>query len=120
MVGDINGTEIEKGDVVAPLNGDFRGRVSDVKMEDDEGFVCIRPAHRPYSKGIWYPSVHVQRVAKARKPPEAKDGVKKDKDGKPIAAEPDPKAGAKKVAKKKAAKKKAAKKKASKSKGKGL
>ncbi|MDX1564312.1 MAG: hypothetical protein R3236_02845 [Phycisphaeraceae bacterium] len=68
---DVNGHVITKGDVVAPLNGDFRGRVSDVKSEDEEGFVCIRPSHRPYSKGIWYASEHVQRLAAARVP--AKD-----------------------------------------------
>ncbi len=85
MISDINGLEVDKGDMVAPLTGDFRGRVSAVKLEDGEGFVCIRPSHRPYSKGVWYAAEHVQRLQKAKVPDEAKDdkdakGVKNGKD----------------------------------------
>lgn len=63
MILDVNGLRIEKGDVVAPITGDFKGRVTATKDEDGEGFVCIRAAHRPYSKGVWYASEHVQRLA---------------------------------------------------------
>ena len=67
MVIDVNGLRIEKGDVVAPINGDFKGRVCATKTEEGEGFVCIRAAHRPYSKGVWYASDHVQRLMIAPK-----------------------------------------------------
>ncbi|MEX2673723.1 MAG: hypothetical protein WD294_16605 [Phycisphaeraceae bacterium] len=63
MVCDINGLELSKGDVVAPVSGDMKGKVCGLKSEDGEGFVCVRAAHRPYSKGVWYASEHVQRLA---------------------------------------------------------
>lgn len=63
MVCDINGLELSKGDVVAPVSGDMKGKVCGLKTEDGEGFVCIRAAHRPYSKGVWYAAEHVQRLA---------------------------------------------------------
>jgi len=69
---DINGLKIAKGDVVAPVNGDFKGKVCAVKTEDGMGFVCIRASHRPYSKGVWYASEHVQRLQVAKKPPTQK------------------------------------------------
>ena len=76
MVFDVNGLELNKGDVVAPLSGDFKGKVCAVRREDGEGFVCIRAAHRPYSKGVWYASDHVQRLQVAkpriRKPTESR------------------------------------------------
>lgn len=63
MVCDINGLELTKGDVVAPVSGDMKGKVCGVRTEDGEGFVCVRAAHRPYSKGVWYAAEHVQRLA---------------------------------------------------------
>lgn len=63
---DVNGLEVKRGDVVAPINGDFKGRVCDVRSEDGLAFICIRPAHRPYSRGVWYPCEHVQRLAAGR------------------------------------------------------
>lgn len=63
---DVNGTEVCKGDMVAPITGDFKGRVCDVKCEDGIGFVCIRASHKPYSRGVWYASDHVQRLAAGR------------------------------------------------------
>ncbi len=119
MVVDVNGQEIAKGDVVAPLNGDFRGRVSDVKSEDGEGFVCIRPAHRPYSKGIWYASEHVQWLSAARVPKEEADKkgeAKKDEAKKGDAQKDEAKAKNEPEAKAKTTKKKAKKAKTSKSK----
>lgn len=62
MVRDVNGLRVEKGDIVAPITGDFKGRVCAVKEEDGEGFVSIRASHRPYSKGVWYASDRVQRL----------------------------------------------------------
>lgn len=63
---DVNGQEMRCGDVVAPLSGDFKGRICEVKSEDGLAFVCIRASHRPYSRGVWYPSDHVQRLAAGR------------------------------------------------------
>lgn len=76
MVVDVNGLEIGKGDTVAPLTGDFKGKVCDIKQEFDIGFVCVRASHRPYSKGIWYASEHVQRLNVAK----VKDDEKTKKD----------------------------------------
>lgn len=66
MVIDVNGLELQKGDVVAPLTGDFKGKICGVKEEMGTGFVCVRASHRPYSKGIWYAAEHVQRLAIAK------------------------------------------------------
>jgi hypothetical protein len=65
-VHDVNGLEMNRGDMVAPITGDFKGRVCDVRSEDGVGFVCVRASHRPYSRGVWYASDHVQRLALAR------------------------------------------------------
>jgi len=62
MIQDVNGLALKKGDIVAPINGDFKGKVCSVKDEDGLGFVCVRASHRPYSKGVWYASDHVQRL----------------------------------------------------------
>lgn len=66
MVYDVNGLELGKGDTVAPLTGDFKGRICAIKKEDGAGFVCVRAAHRPYSKGVWYAAAHVQRLQVAK------------------------------------------------------
>lgn len=80
MVYDVNGLELGKGDTVAPLTGDFKGRICAIKKEDGAGFVCVRAAHRPYSKGVWYAAAHVQRLQvakiKGETPPPAKPVVK--------------------------------------------
>jgi hypothetical protein len=72
MVLDVNGLKLGKGDMVAPITGDFKGKICAVKNEDGMGFVCVRASHRPYSKGIWYASEHVQRLQVAK----PKDGDK--------------------------------------------
>ena len=71
MVIDVNGLKITKGDLVAPISGDLKGRVCELKVEDGLGFVCVRASHRPYSKGVWYSADHVQRLqqGKPRKRP---------------------------------------------------
>lgn len=86
MVYDVNGLELGKGDTVAPLTGDFKGRICAIKKEDGAGFVCVRAAHRPYSKGVWYAAAHVQRLQVAK--------IK----GEPPPAKPAPKPGLRKVA----------------------
>ena len=66
MMLDVNGRSIDKGDVVAPLTGDPKGKVCDTRTEDGEGFVCIRTTHQPYSRGVWYAAGHVQCLRKAK------------------------------------------------------
>ena len=66
MACDVNGTKLGKGDVVMPLAGGYKGRVCDLKTEEGMGFVCIRAAHQPYSKGVWYASDQVQRLSAAK------------------------------------------------------
>lgn len=66
MALDVNGLKLSKGDLVAPISGDLKGKVCDVKTEDGLGFVCVRASHRPYSKGVWYASDHVQRLQRAK------------------------------------------------------
>lgn len=78
MVRDVNGLRVEKGDIVAPITGDFKGRVCAIKEEDGEGFVSIRASHRPYSKGVWYASDRVQRLTVA---PDRREATSKLFDG---------------------------------------
>ena len=66
MVIDVNGLKLSKGDLVAPISGDLKGRVCEVKVEEGLGFVCVRASHRPYSKGVWYASDHVQRLQQGK------------------------------------------------------
>lgn len=77
MLMDVNGQKLGKGDVVTPISGDLKGKICDMRVEDGLGFVCVRATHRPYSKGVWYASDHVQRLAKAkpRKRPEVRKPV---------------------------------------------
>mgnify|MGYP006295128519 CR=1 FL=1 len=65
----VNGLELHKGDTVSPLSDNMSGRISDIRSEGDMGFICVRPTHKPYSKGVWYAADRVQRLqlAKPRK-----------------------------------------------------
>lgn len=71
-VPDVAGTPIEKGDTVVAVNGQTTGRVCEISFEDDLGFVCIRPVHQAYGKGVWYAADQVFWVARP--------AGKKDKD----------------------------------------
>lgn len=62
MIMDVNGLNLAKGDLVAPLLGDTKGKVSALRREDGVGFVCLKALNRPYSKGVWYPADQVQRL----------------------------------------------------------
>ena len=68
MVCDANGSKLRKGDVVAPLRGDLRGKICDLRRELGTAFVRIRPAHRPYDRGVWYAADHVQLLQRADPP----------------------------------------------------
>ena len=63
-VPDVAGTPIEKGDTVVAVNGQTTGRVCELSLEDDLGFVCIRPVHQAYGKGVWYAADQVFWVAR--------------------------------------------------------
>lgn len=71
MIVDINGLTLGKGDLVAPLLGDTKGKISATKREDGMGFVCLKALNRPYSKGVWYAADQVQRLQKFRPKKEA-------------------------------------------------
>ncbi len=65
---DVDGRELQKGDTVATLTGNMTAKVTDIALEaDNTMFVCLRPVHRPFSKGIWHPADQVQRIALAKK-----------------------------------------------------
>ncbi|MBI1373804.1 MAG: hypothetical protein GC159_13855 [Phycisphaera sp.] len=76
MVEDVNGLALKKGDIVAPINGDFKGKVCSIRNEEGMGFVCIRASHRPYSKGVWYASEHVQRLQIGKIRPRRRNAAK--------------------------------------------
>ncbi len=65
---DVDGRSLEKGDTVATLLDNVTAKIADVAVEsDDTAFVCLRPAHRPFSKGVWHPADQVQRIGRAKK-----------------------------------------------------
>ena len=61
---DVAGTQIIKGDTVATVNGQTTGKVCDLAREDNLDFVCLRPAHQSYGKGMWYSADQVYWVAR--------------------------------------------------------
>ncbi len=61
---DYSGTSIEKGDTVVTLNGQSTAKVCGLAREDDTEFVCLRPAHQSYGKGMWYAADQVYWVAR--------------------------------------------------------
>ena len=64
---DIDGREVHKGDTVATLMDHVTAKVMDIAVEADRtSFVCLRPLHRPFSKGIWHAADQVQRIAVAK------------------------------------------------------
>ena len=79
---DVTGHEVDKGDTVTTLNGQMTARVCDIAVDDevlDEEvqFVCLRPIHQPYARGIWYSSDQVMWVSKGRRrKPVNKDAAK--------------------------------------------
>ncbi len=65
---DVDGRELRKGDTVATLSGNITAKVTDIVMESDRtSFVCLRPVHQPFSKGIWHAADQVQRIAVAKR-----------------------------------------------------
>lgn len=78
-VRDVAGKSIETGDTVVAVNGQTTGKVCEITREDDFGFVCVRPVHQAYGKGVWYAADQVFWVARP-------NTAKKDK--KPAAKSP--------------------------------
>ena len=81
---DITGHDVNKGDTVTTLNGQMTARVCDIAQDDDDDmkFLCLRPIHQPYARGIWYAEDQVMWVSKGRKrkkPGEGKADQAKEK-----------------------------------------
>ncbi len=66
---DVDGRELQKGDLVATLSGNMTAKVCDVADEGGTQFVCLRAVQHPFSKGIWHPSDQVQRIKAAKRIP---------------------------------------------------
>jgi len=65
---DVDGRELRKGDTVATLTDNVTAKVTDIVVETDlTSFVCLRPVHRPFSKGVWHAADQVQRIAVAKR-----------------------------------------------------
>jgi hypothetical protein len=65
---DVDGREVRKGDVVATLSGSLTAKVTAICVESDSThFVCLRPVHQPFSKGIWHAAEQVQRIGTAKR-----------------------------------------------------
>ncbi|WP_432799290.1 hypothetical protein [Poriferisphaera sp. WC338] len=74
---------MNKGDTVATLNGQLTARVCDIAQDDEEvNFVCLRPIHQPYARGIWYAEDQVMWVSKGRKRKTLESEAEKAKEGK--------------------------------------
>lgn len=66
---DFNGEDLHKGDTVSTLTDGVSARVCDLAVDGDDRtpFVCLRPLHSPFSKGVWHAAEHVQFVSAAKK-----------------------------------------------------
>lgn len=65
---DFDGRELRRGDTVATLSGNVTAKITDIAVEADHTyFVCLRPIHRPFGKGVWHAADQVQRIATARR-----------------------------------------------------
>ena len=65
---DIDGREVYRGDTVATLTGNMTAKVMDIASESDNTtFICLRPVHLPFSKGIWHAADQVQRIAAGKR-----------------------------------------------------
>jgi hypothetical protein len=60
---DISGRSLSKGDTVSTVTGALTGRISDIAMEEETTFVCLRPVHQPYGRGVWHAADRVVYVA---------------------------------------------------------
>ena len=72
---DCDGRDILKGDTVATLTGNLTAKVCDLAAESDIEFVCLRPIHHPFSKGVWHAADHVQRIAVGKNHAEAQQAA---------------------------------------------
>lgn len=65
---DVDGVEIQKGDMVSSLGDGSTARVCDISVESDETFfVRLRPVHSPFGRGVWHAAEHVRRIGAGRK-----------------------------------------------------
>lgn len=63
---DVDGRDVKKGDTVATLSGNMTGKVYDIALDAGMAFLCLRPLHHPFSRGVWHSADHVQRIATAK------------------------------------------------------
>lgn len=64
---DYQGRELAKGDTVALLSDNSSARISDIATDGDQEFVCLRPLHQPYGKGVWHAADRVVWLAASKK-----------------------------------------------------
>lgn len=57
---DIDGRELEKGDVVTPIRENVKSKIYDIRVEFGTPFVQLRPLHLPYAQAIWHAADCVQ------------------------------------------------------------
>lgn len=62
---DVGGRVVKKGDTVATINDNLTAKVCDVRVDGETGFVRLRLAHQPYSRGVWHAADHVQLIFSA-------------------------------------------------------
>lgn len=62
---DIDGRELQKGDVVATISGNLTAKVCDLAEEMGTAFVCLRAVQHPFSKGVWHAADQVQLIKAA-------------------------------------------------------
>lgn len=65
---DFQGRTMEKGDTVTLLSDNSSAKIADIAREGDQHFVCLRPLHQPYGKGVWHAADCVLWSASSRKP----------------------------------------------------
>ena len=82
---DIAGTPILNGDTVVTVNGQSTGRVCEIRREDDIDFICLRPVHQAYGKGVWYASDQVFWVARPAAAKTKESGTGADRPGRGVA-----------------------------------
>jgi hypothetical protein len=64
---DASGRAVNVGDTVSTINGDFTGKISDIREDGEAEFVCVKPLYRAYGRGEWHASDRVVWLATARK-----------------------------------------------------
>ncbi|MDX1681838.1 MAG: hypothetical protein R3336_01845 [Phycisphaeraceae bacterium] len=64
---DVDGKTLNKGDTVTTLGDMMSARISDMATDSGTDFVCLRPLHRPYGKGVWHSADRVKLLKKKKR-----------------------------------------------------